>query len=71
MTTKEFPKKEINNIDKDKIDDVLKLKNNYLTNEDRNKDQDILTKLKDIKIKRPEDFSINLDQYLNGEKIIE
>jgi hypothetical protein len=71
MTTKEILKEEINKIDESKLDDILSLIKNYLENGSRTKDENILTKLKDIKIKGPKDFSVNLDQYLNGEKIIE
>jgi hypothetical protein len=58
-------------IDESKLEDVLKLIKNYLKNENQEKDENILTKLKSIRIKGPKDFSVNLDQYLSGEKVIE
>jgi len=62
MTVKELIQAEIDNIPEEKLDEVYQLIKEFI---DKNKSEKkgILSKLKEIKIQAPEDFSVNFDSY--------
>jgi hypothetical protein len=66
MITKAMIQVEIDRLDREKLDEAYRLIRG-LTSDDRTR-QGTLSRLKSVQIDGPEDFSANLDLYLNGEK---
>ncbi|BAZ81604.1 hypothetical protein PN497_18805 [Sphaerospermopsis kisseleviana CS-549] len=63
MTIKELIQAEIDNIPEDQLDEFYQLIKEF-RDKNKNKKKGILSKLKEIKIQAPEDFSVNFDNYL-------
>ena len=69
MTTKELLKAEIDGLDDQSADTVLQfVKQLASKSPSPPRRGDLLTRLLEIRIQGPPDFSANLDLYLNGEK---
>jgi len=67
MTTKEKIKQKIDNIPESHLDKLYKLIKDFEIREQSPQGIGLLSKLKEVKIKGPKDFSKNIDQYLSGE----
>jgi hypothetical protein len=68
MTTKELIKSEIDNISDEDLDELYRLVKKFARSKMRNANSSLMSRLRDIQIEAPEDFAINHDLYLNGEK---
>lgn len=68
MTNREKLHAEIDNLDEQSVDAVYQLVREYAQSKPAKRSGDLLTRLQEIKIDGPEDFSENLDLYLYGEK---
>ena len=71
MTTKEKLYAEIERLDSKEVDEVYQLVRTYAESRGHDKKQGLLTRLMEIQIEGPVDFSTNFDLYLNGEKRVE
>lgn len=63
MTVKQLIHAEIDNIPEEELDEVYQLIKEF-RDKNKSKKKGILSKLKEIKIQAPEDFSVNFDNYL-------
>ena len=76
-TTKEQIKAEIDNLKEDSLkkgdlDELYKMIKDFVqARSSAPKKESLMSQLRKIKIDAPEDFSINLDRYMSGEKTIE
>ena len=68
MTKKEQIKYEIDNIREEYLDELYKVIKKFVEVKKKSQGKRFLSKLKEIKIDGPEDFSENIDLYLTGEK---
>ncbi|HEV2851363.1 MAG TPA: hypothetical protein VHC97_01015 [Thermoanaerobaculia bacterium] len=67
MTTKDLIKAEIDRVEEERLDelyDVVKL----FSRAPGQEKPSLMSRLREIKIDAPEDFSTNLDLYMSGEK---
>jgi hypothetical protein len=71
MTTREAIKAEIDNLDEEVLDELLTMVKSLAKSKPQTNKQTFMSKLLEIQIDAPEDFSENLDAYLSGEKNIE
>jgi len=71
MITKEAIKSEIEKVPEERLDELFRVVRTFTTVKPASDGQSFMSKLKSIQIEAPEDFSVNLDQYLNGEKSID
>lgn len=62
MTVKQLIQAEIEKIPEAELDQVYQLIKEYNNRKNRSK-QGVLSKIKQIKIQAPKDFSVNFDQY--------
>lgn len=70
MVTKEIIKSEIERVPPERLKELYEVVKVYSRTETENNGNTLFSKLKKISIDGPEDFSENLDLYLNGEKTI-
>jgi len=70
MVTKEIIKSEIERVPEDRLEELYEVVKNYSATGTDNNGGTLFSKLKQISIDGPEDFSENLDLYLSGEKTI-
>ncbi len=73
MTTKERIYTEIETLDEDELQQLLGVIENLTQAKPQTtaaRKPGLLSRLKEIHINAPEDFSANIDQYMNGEKSI-
>jgi hypothetical protein len=68
MTTREKLHAEIEALDENSVAAVYQIVQRYAQPRPGQNSGDLLTLLQQVKIDGPEDFSENLDLYLNGEK---
>jgi len=69
MITKELIKTEIDNMEEQHLEALYKLiKSLQSSTIERQASTTLMAKLKTVTISAPEDFSENIDAYLNGEK---
>ena len=68
MTTKDLLKAEIDKLDPEQVYQVIK---QFTETQPQKSKPSLMSRLKQIKIDAPEDFSSNLDQYTSGEKSID
>lgn len=68
MTTKELIKAEIDQVSEADLDELYKLVKHFTQSKQQSPKQNLMSKLRSIKINAPEDFSTNFDLYLSGEK---
>ncbi|WP_089728795.1 hypothetical protein [Candidatus Thiosymbion oneisti] len=71
MTTKELIKSEIDNVNDRYLDELYSVIKNFVEAKTVPKEGSFMSRLKYIKIDAPEDFSVNIDLYVSGEKRIE
>jgi hypothetical protein len=72
MTARESILAEIENIRDEDLDELSRLIRVFTAmKSDQSGQEDLLSKLKRIKIRGPEDFSENFDLYVSGEKPLE
>lgn len=70
MTTKELIKAEIDRLDDELLDELYNVIKKLATaKKSTAKKSSFMSRLKDIKIDAPEDFSANLDSYTSGDKL--
>ncbi len=68
MTTKELIQVEIDRISEQDLDELYKLVKDFTQSKQQDQKQSFMSKLRNIKIDAPEDFSTNFDLYMSGEK---
>ncbi len=71
MTTKELIYTEINNIEEAYLDDLYDVIKRFTQLKHRPRKPGLLARLQHIQIDAPEDFALNLDLYISGEKHVE
>lgn len=71
MTTKDLLKAEIDKLDPEQIEQVYQVIKQFTETQPQKSKPSLMSRLKQIKIDAPEDFSSNLDQYTSGEKSID
>jgi hypothetical protein len=70
MVTKEIIKSEIERVPEERLEELYEVVKVYSRTETESNGNTLFSKLRNIKIDGPEDFSENLDLYLSGEKTI-
>ncbi len=70
MVTKEIIKSEIERVPKERLEELYEVVKVYSRTETARNGGALFSKLTNITIDGPEDFSENLDLYLSGEKTI-
>jgi hypothetical protein len=71
MITREAIIDEIQKIPENYLADLYKIIKNFEADKEMEPKQSLMSKLRNIKIKGPKDFSENIDLYLYGEKRVE
>jgi hypothetical protein len=71
MISKEVIKSEIEKVPEERLDELFRVVRTFTTQGVESNGQSLMSKLKNIQIDAPADFSINIDQYLNGEKRVD
>ena len=69
MVTKEFVKAEIDHLNERQLEEVHRLIKSF--DAPSRKQPSLMAKLRRVEIDAPEDFSVNLDLYVSGEKRVE
>jgi hypothetical protein len=70
MITKETIKSEIEKVPEERLDELFRVVRPFTTVRPQSNGQSFMSRLKNIQIDAPANFSANFDQYLNGEKSI-
>jgi hypothetical protein len=68
MTTKELIQAEIDRVSEQDLDELYKLVKDFTQSKQQDQKRSLMSKLRNIKIDAPEDFSTNFDLYMSGEK---
>lgn len=68
MTAKDKIHAEIDSLDEEYLDELYLLIKDFTQSKQQPKKPSFMSKLKQIKINAPEDFSSNLDSYLAGDE---
>ncbi len=68
MTMRELIDAEINKVGEENLGELYEVVKQFAQTRSVERKQGALSKLKRIKIEAPEDFAVNLDLYLSGEK---
>lgn len=68
MTTKELIQAEIELLDEQDLQELYSLIQQFVKSKQCSSSDRLMSKLKRIKIDAPEDFSVNLELYISGEK---
>lgn len=71
MTTKERIQAEIDRLSEEDLEKLYELIRDFVQTGPQTNKQTFMSKLLEIQIDAPEDFSENLDAYVNGEKSID
>ena len=71
MTTRELIKQEIDNVSEENLDELYAVVKTFSQGSQQEDGPDLLEQLMQIQIDAPEDFSVNLDLYMSGEKRVE
>lgn len=71
MITKETIKSEIERVPDDRLAELYRIVKSFTKSKPQSAEPSLMSKLKNVRISAPEDFSENIDSYLNGEKSIE
>ncbi len=71
MTTKELIKAEIDSIKDRYLDELYSVIKSFVEAKNVPQEGSFMSRLRCIKIDAPEDFSVNIDLYVSGEKRIE
>jgi hypothetical protein len=70
MISKELIKSEIEKVPDERLEELYSVVRTYSERTDNGDGRSFMSKLKEITIEGPEDFSENIDLYLTGEKTI-
>jgi len=70
MITKEIIKSEVERVPEERLEELYEVVKNYSRAESESNGGTLFSKLRQVTIDGPEDFSENLDLYLSGEKTI-
>ena len=70
MITKEIIKSEVERVPEERLEELYEVVKIYSRAESESNGGTLFSKLRDVTIDGPEDFSENLDLYLSGEKTI-
>jgi len=70
MITKEIIKSEVERVPEERLEELYEVVKIYSRAESESNGGTLFSKLRDVTIEGPEDFSENLDLYLSGEKTI-
>lgn len=70
MISKELIKSEIEKVPEERLDELYLLVKNYSRRSSSSDGPSLMAKLRAAEIEGPEDFAMNIDLYLNGEKTI-
>ena len=70
MITKEIIKSEVERVPEERLEELYEIVKIYSRTETESNGGTLFSKLRNITIDGPEDFSENLDLYLSGEKTI-
>jgi len=70
MISKELIKSEIENVPEDRLEELYSVVRSYSERSASGDGRSFMSKLREIMIDGPEDFSENIDLYLTGEKTI-
>ncbi|MCS6839768.1 MAG: hypothetical protein RMJ55_19215 [Roseiflexaceae bacterium] len=68
MTTKELIQAEIESLDEQDLQELYSLIRQFVKSKQCSSSDRLMSRLKRIKIDAPEDFSVNLELYISGEK---
>lgn len=68
MVTKEMVRAEIDRISTEHLDELYRLIKHFTADKETAPKPSLMARLSKIKIDGPEDFAVNLDLYLHGEK---
>lgn len=70
MTTKELIQAEINNLSEEELKELYQIVKNFTQSKSQSHKHSFMSRLRSIKIDAPEDFSVNFDLYISGEKSV-
>lgn len=68
MTLRELINAELDQLSEKELDDLYSIVQKFLDERRKSHKNGVMSQLRQIKIEAPEDFSTNLDVYMNGEK---
>ena len=71
MISKELIKLEIDRVADERLEELYSVVKSYSQSPAQNGGRSLMSKLREITIEGPEDFSENIDLYLTGEKTID
>lgn len=71
MNAKEKIQAEIDKLDEEDLDELYILIKDFIQSKQQSKKKSFMSKLKQIKIDAPEDFTTNLDLYVGGKAVVE
>ncbi|MBD2514150.1 hypothetical protein H6G93_03850 [Nostoc sp. FACHB-973] len=70
MSTKEQIQAEIDSLKEEYLDELYLVIKDFAQSKQQPKKASFMSKLKQIKIEAPEDFTAHLDLYVGGEKVV-
>lgn len=70
MISKELIKSEIEKVPEDRLEELYSVVRSYSEPSTRGDGRSFMSKLREITIEGPEDFAVNIDLYLAGEKTL-
>ncbi len=71
MITKETIKSEVERVPEDRLAELYQVVKTFTESQPPSSKPSFMSKLKNVRISAPPDFSENIDLYLTGEKIVE
>ena len=71
MITKETIKSEVERVPEDRLAELYQVVKTFTESQPSSSKPSLMSKLKNVRISAPPDFSENIDLYLTGEKIVE
>lgn len=71
MVTKESIKSEIERVPEERLAELYRIVKSFTATKARTAEPSLMSKLKNVRITAPPDFSENIDLYLSGEKTVE
>ena len=71
MITKETIKSEVERVPEDRLAELYQVVKTFTESQPPSSKPSLMSKLKNVRISAPPDFSENIDLYLTGEKIVE
>ena len=71
MITKETIKSEVERVPEDRLAELYQVVKTFTESQPSSSKPSLMSKLKNVRISAPPDFSENIDLYLTGEKVVE